>query len=385
MRYKIHDKFYDLKDFSCIHPGGAEVFKYLESNTNVTPIIYSYHKNPENIINKLSKYEIPLNNTVIKYDTLYTYDKYNELKKLVYSEMHNKKIPFFWSNTEIITNFILICLYFATWAYCFINADELSDWWMVVLSIMFVSFCLLIGHETAHHTGLKNQRYNNIIARILSVPNFSLNHWYYNHNYLHHCFTNTENDSDFSYGKLALRYSPNHKLYFHHKFQFLYIPFICILNGYNQSLRLNLKYLNVDAILFISLLLYTFGFFKVFLLFGSTGFLYTFIVNLSHIQEDCVLNNTEYKNDFLCNQITSSINYKTSFPFSRLICFGLDIQIEHHIFPNIPHSSLRQIKPIVQKYCNENNIKYIEKSSIFSAIYSYIVYIYKMGSKIFLK
>jgi linoleoyl-CoA desaturase len=115
-------------------------------------------------------------------------------------------------------------------------------------------------------------------------------------------------------------------------------------------------------------------------LFGSVGFGYTFIANLSHIQHECIQINTENKNDFLYNQVTSTINYKTNNPIIRFICFSLDIQIEHHLFPNIPHSSLRQIHDVVRGYCDKNNIPYIEKPSIFPTIYSYIYYLYKMGN-----
>lgn len=40
-QYKIHDKFYDLTDFIKIHPGGKEIFDNLESNLNITPMVYT--------------------------------------------------------------------------------------------------------------------------------------------------------------------------------------------------------------------------------------------------------------------------------------------------------------------------------------------------------
>ena len=104
------------------------------------------------------------------------------------------------------------------------------------------------------------------------------------------------------------------------------------------------------------------------------------IAQLSHIQHECIQINTENKNDFLYNQISSSMNYRTDDPITRFICLSLDIQIEHHLFPNIPHSSLRQIQYIVRKYCEKNDIPYIEKPSIFPTIYSYICYLYNMGN-----
>lgn len=109
-------------------------------------------------------------------------------------------------------------------------------------------------------------------------------------------------------------------------------------------------------------------------------FIFLVIANLSHIQHECIQINTENKNDFLYNQVSSSLNYRTDDPITRFICFGLDIQTEHHLFPNIPHSSLRQIQHIVRGYCDKNNIPYIEKPSIFPTIYSYICYLYKMGN-----
>ena len=91
----------------------------------------------------------------------------------------------------------------------------------------------------------------------------------------------------------------------------------------------------------------------------------------------------KHKNDFLYNQVSSSMNYRTDDPITRFVAMTLDIQIEHHLFPSIPTSSLRQIQDIVREYCNKNDIPYIEKPSIFQSIYSYICYLYKMGNPLY--
>jgi fatty acid desaturase len=111
-----------------------------------------------------------------------------------------------------------------------------------------------------------------------------------------------------------------------------------------------------------------------------TSFIFIFIAQLSHIQHECIQINTEKKNDFLYNQVSSAINYRTDNVLIRMACFGLDIQIEHHLFPNIPHSSLRQIQHVVKAYCEKNNVPYIEHPSIFPAIVNYVKYMYKMGN-----
>ena len=107
---------------------------------------------------------------------------------------------------------------------------------------------------------------------------------------------------------------------------------------------------------------------------------YTFISQLSHIHNECIQINLENKNDFLYNQVSSSMNYRTDDFITRFLAMTLDIQIEHHLFPSIPTSSLRQIQHIVRGYCEKNDIPYIEKPSIFPTIYSYICYLYKMGN-----
>ena len=72
---------------------------------------------------------------------------------------------------------------------------------------------------------------------------------------------------------------------------------------------------------------------------------------------------------------TRNDRFQKEMRITRFIRFDMDIQIEHHLFPNIPDSSLLQIQHLVRRYCNENDIPYIEKSNMFQAIYSYIYYL----------
>ena len=325
----------------------------------------------------MPKYEIPFpNNIIINYDTDYSYDKYCELKKLVYNEIHKKKLQLHWSNTEILYNVVAIFLYLSTWTYCFINANDLSYLWMVLLSVEFVGLCILIGHETAHYTGFKNQKYNKFISEIINIPFFDIDDWKFYHNYAHHCFTNTKFDRDFIGSSKLIRFDPNSKLYINHKFQYIYAHILYLLNGYFTFSKSKIFIYTVKVIL-----IYIFGLLKMLLLFGLSSFQYVTIATISHLNNECIQLNVNNKNDFLYNQVSSSMNYKTDDLITRFICFGLDIQIEHHLFPNIPHSSLRKTQHIVLTYCNKNNIPYIEKQNIFSALYSHIIYLYKMSKE----
>ena len=76
--------------------------------------------------------------------------------------------------------------------------------------------------------------------------------------------------------------------------------------------------------------------------------------------------------------MTSAVNYRTDDALTRLMTFGLDIQIEHHLFPNLPHSTLRKIQPIVRDFCEKRDIPYSEKLSMFPVLYSYMKYVYSL-------
>jgi linoleoyl-CoA desaturase len=380
-RYKIHNKLYDLTDFVKIHPGGIDMFDNLKTDFNITPLIYSYHKNPKTTLEILPKYEVPLpDDLIIQYDTDYNYDEYCKLKKLVHQEIHEKKIPLYWSNNEIAYNSFMFSINLGVWSYCFLNSNGLSYWWIVLLALINIGHNNLLFHETLHYTGFKNQMINRIIMSWVLYPFFSVSGWKERHNYLHHSFTNTEYDVDFDKNKLVLRYSNTHKHYQHHRLQHIYIGILCVLNGFNKTIRRNIQLREYRSLFGITFIYYWLGIQRSLLLFGLFGFGYTFIAQLSHIHNECVQINTHKKNDYLYNQISSTANFRTDNFITRFISYGLDIQIEHHLFPNIPHSSLRQIQHVVRKYCNENDIPYSEKSNMFQAICSYLYYLRTLGN-----
>ena len=63
--------------------------------------------------------------------------------------------------------------------------------------------------------------------------------------------------------------------------------------------------------------------------------------------------------DFLRRQVLTSRNVRGS----RVVDFilgGLDYQIEHHLFPNMPRPNLRRAQPLVRAFCCQHNIPYTE-------------------------
>jgi fatty acid desaturase len=50
--------------------------------------------------------------------------------------------------------------------------------------------------------------------------------------------------------------------------------------------------------------------------------------------------------------------------FTDLLLGGLNYQVEHHLFPNMPRPSLRRAQALVRAYCHDHRITYTETSLV---------------------
>ncbi|MEU5938839.1 acyl-CoA desaturase [Micromonospora sp. NPDC047548] len=63
--------------------------------------------------------------------------------------------------------------------------------------------------------------------------------------------------------------------------------------------------------------------------------------------------------DYLRKQVLTSRNVRGG-RFVDVALGGLNYQIEHHLFPNMPRGNLRRAQPIVRAYCAESGVPYAE-------------------------
>jgi fatty acid desaturase len=71
--------------------------------------------------------------------------------------------------------------------------------------------------------------------------------------------------------------------------------------------------------------------------------------------------------DFLRRQVLTSRNVTGS----RLVDFvlgGLNYQIEHHLFPNMPRPNLHRAQPLVRAFCQQHDLPYAEASMLGSYV-----------------
>src|SRR5258708_10056310 len=65
--------------------------------------------------------------------------------------------------------------------------------------------------------------------------------------------------------------------------------------------------------------------------------------------------------DFWLRQLACTANFRTGF-FGRVLCSGLDQQIEHHLFPTLSHLQLPRARPLVRAFCARTGLPYNELS-----------------------
>ena len=93
--------------------------------------------------------------------------------------------------------------------------------------------------------------------------------------------------------------------------------------------------------------------------------IHSFIVIVpNHSAEDIYQFSQPHKSqgEFYLRQIMGSVNYHTG---TDLIDFGqgfLNYQIEHHLFPNMPHSFYQKMQPIVKDICKKYDLEYRQES-----------------------
>jgi fatty acid desaturase len=82
--------------------------------------------------------------------------------------------------------------------------------------------------------------------------------------------------------------------------------------------------------------------------------------------------------DFLRTQVLTSRNVRGN----RLVDFllgGLNYQIEHHLFPNMPRPNLRRAQPLVRAFCSQHHIAYTE-ATLFGSYAEALRHLHSVGA-----
>jgi fatty acid desaturase len=82
--------------------------------------------------------------------------------------------------------------------------------------------------------------------------------------------------------------------------------------------------------------------------------------------------------DFLRRQVLTSRNVTGSRQVDFLLG-GLNYQIEHHLFPNMPRPNLRRAQPLVRAFCRQHHIAYTE-ATLFGSYAEALRHLHSVGA-----
>jgi fatty acid desaturase len=82
--------------------------------------------------------------------------------------------------------------------------------------------------------------------------------------------------------------------------------------------------------------------------------------------------------DFLRRQVLTSRNV-TGSRLVDLLLGGLNYQIEHHLFPNMPRPNLRHAQPLIRGFCQQHQIDYTE-ASLFGSYAEALRHLHAVGT-----
>jgi hypothetical protein len=312
---------YNIKNFK--HPGG---YRLLEcANTlDVTELIKSNHTiHSIELLKKLPKLKISNNNFIFS-------EEYNTIKEFVYTQ--NKK----WESFDKYD----IIMWISLFSYLILNHFSTDIFFSSILLIIIGSY----GHQYVHSSSDK--------ASMLTFSGFISNHWRQEHVFNHHPYTNTVNDIDFTeFNKInkILKYIPS-------ILKFIIVTLIIVIRPVVQSL--NISYIKKAT--FFDRLVILYNFYDIytnsinyfikhlilavwFLIINYFNHYTTGLTDVKTEQLDWYENQLNTTQNFVFN----SYLYK-NYPFIHsLLTFGLDRQVEHHIFPRIKMEHLSKITPFL--------------------------------------
>jgi len=78
----------------------------------------------------------------------------------------------------------------------------------------------------------------------------------------------------------------------------------------------------------------------------------------AHFPDEALfIDKNQMKEDYILRQCATTINFRTGF-LGRLVCSGVDYQIEHHLFPGVPHVYYPEMSKVLKKFCEERGYPY---------------------------
>ncbi len=289
---------------------------------------------------------------------------------------------------------------------------------VVFMELTLLGFFLFLGgthvlHEGTHGNLSRRPAVNRAFVMLYEwIACFSADQYRLRHLSLHHAQPNVGQLDNDLHAKNLLRFSPAFPHSPHHRFQFIYAPFLYSLGiiqiAWIEDMKrlftsklagrahtpwqpreilkqVSMKLAHFVVFLGIPLTLYPtslvlLAYLYVYMI-GSLGIALIFQVTHvnTRVEFPSVDETLRIKKDWYEHQIATAINYA---PESWPVLFltgGVNLQIEHHLFPSVSFLELPRLRLIVKQTALEYQIPYHECSSFSQALSEHFKFLKLLG------
>ena len=281
----------------------------------------------------------------------------------------------------------------------------------LVLGGMLTAFC--VQHDANHGAYFRRRRYNHLVGWSSdALLGFSSYAWRVKHNVAHHTYTNVDGfDADATQVPLA-RFAPAQPARPWYRFQQYYIwPMYTLMGlrwqtvgdiaafrrgtvgesalraprGWNLAGVIAGKAFFVTWAIVVPLLVYPWwvvlsayiGFTMISSLIMATTF------QLAHcVEEASFASADELRQErriWAVHEVETTVDFCPRNPVLTWMLGGLNFQIEHHLFPRIPHTHYPKIAEIVRRNCAKHGVRYSFHPSLGRALRSHFLHLREMG------
>ena len=279
------------------------------------------------------------------------------------------------------------------------------------LGALLTAFC--VQHDANHGAYFRRRRYNHLLGWSAdALLGFSSYAWRVKHNVAHHTYTNIDGFDDDARQVPLARFAPSQQPRPWYRFQHLYIwPMYALMGlrlqtigdisvflrgsvgesairaprGWNLAGVIGGKAIFVTWAIVIPLLVYPWwavlagylGFVMITSLIMATTF------QLAHcVEEASYMSAAQARTTppvWAVHEVESTVDFCPRNPVLTWVLGGLNFQIEHHLFPLLPHTHYPQISEIVRRNCAKHGIRYSSQPSLKAALRSHALHLRTMG------
>jgi len=295
--------------------------------------------------------------------------------------------------------------------YGLILSNQFSPLTMLWMAIAMGAFAAFIGfnvaHDAIHGAYSSNDNVNEAVAMFFNILGANVYVWKVTHNVVHHTYTNIPgHDEDIEIAPGLLRVTDHDALKPLHKYQHVYGFLLYCFASLSWVFRKDyvkffkerigqtdnsmppkveifklffFKFLYYIAFIVVPLLVlditwwqFIIGFLCMHFMEGAVLGL---VFQLAHLVEQTELIDANEQGNieeaWAIHQMKTTANFASQSFLATWLCGGLNMQVEHHLFPKICHIHYPQISSIVRETAEEFGVPYYDNKTFFTALQSH--------------